>query len=980
MLLCFKCGDEEFDNRNALGNHVRYCKGCKDHDFLNPANYYHHDSSEHHKKRMMERMEYTIHDNGSEPLSFLRKKHRVDPNPADDSDSDDSQLDLFHNDSSQYDTLFEGISYTENVDVEQHSYQGVNSVYHPTRMPTKFSEDPYIVDTSQCGIPLAYRFQIDLADLFANRRVPLALYDDVINLMKSYSNSRGQLNFSTDTLKDRAGLLSRLEKIFQSSPLEPEEVDVTLSNGAEATVSVFDIEAMILSLLKDDELMKEENLVPGYDLHSGKPTSPSDHYGEVHTGDAWEPARSYYCGDYSQNMPLALILFVDKSHFDLHGSLATAPMIFTLNIFNERARNDVRFWRPISYIPNLDFDKISTSEEDNLTDHEKSRASLQDEHNCIAASLKSLVRIVRQGGIATMVKGKSVILKVWIHYVIGDTSGNNRLVGQYNNSGKSTCPYRDCFCNYPDMDETNPQCVYVRLVDYEQKKKECDEATSKTAKQKVDKSWSKHNIDNAFMDDNIPLSDLIHGIYRMVPPELLHTTQEGITEYILAVLRDLIGTDKVGSDTRQIIERLHQRLHNDRKRNSERDFPRSAARTGLLKDTLVNASERRGNLFLLLCLSHTDGVQNWLFPLLEQNGVDPLEYLKCLKMYLAMEEWFHETNPKDEVKAARTLISQVLEMVKNVFQREQGHGWKLQKMHGLTKMQYYMTLFGSGINFFGGPGESNHKKFVKDMGTNTQCRVDSFSSQVARRYYETMLYEIAKNALDKKIDSEYELMGKKADEEGFTYTTEGEYKLTINNISLSGTSLSHTAKWKNNDRSKGNIRLNQRFVDAVTSFAYCADWHGPLPLIVAGYTSCTILLGGQLNIYRAVEDYGGDGKWYDWCLFDEFDENDVYVTKPACILGIFKYKSNVIPSDDPDQTYVVLQAAQTLMPKEKMEAEFISKFEMSEDVNGSTRVVPLEYISSPLFVYKNYGGSSREYFCALPKRKWGRYFGDKVQV
>ena len=34
-----------------------------------------------------------------------------------------------------------------------------------------------------------------------------------------------------------------------------------------------------------------------------------------------------------------------------------------------------------------------------------------------------------------------------------------------------------------------------------------------------------------------------------------------------------------------------------------------------------------------------------------------------------------------------------------------------------------------------------------------------------------------------------------------------------------------------------------------------------------------------------------------------------------------------------------------------METEFISKFEMSEDVNGSTRVVPLEYISSPLFVY-----------------------------
>ena len=83
---------------------------------------------------MMERMEYTIHDNGSDPISFLRKKHRVDHNPADDSDSDDSNQDLFHNDTTQYDTLFDGITYTENVEVEEQAYQGVDSVYHPSRI------------------------------------------------------------------------------------------------------------------------------------------------------------------------------------------------------------------------------------------------------------------------------------------------------------------------------------------------------------------------------------------------------------------------------------------------------------------------------------------------------------------------------------------------------------------------------------------------------------------------------------------------------------------------------------------------------------------------------------------------------------------------------------------------------------------------------------------------------------------------------
>jgi hypothetical protein len=41
-------------------------------------------------------------------------------------------------------------------------------------------------------------------------------------------------------------------------------------------------------------------------------------------------------------------------------------------------------------------------------------------------------------------------------------------------------------------------------------------------------------------------------------------------------------------------------------------------------------------------------------------------------------------------------------------------------------------------------------------------------------------------------------------------------------------------------------------------------------------------------------------------------------------------------------------------------------------------VVEIETISNLLCVYKNYGGPSNYYFCVLPKRKWGRYFGEKI--
>jgi hypothetical protein len=56
-------------------------------------------------------------------------------------------------------------------------------------------------------------------------------------------------------------------------------------------------------------------------------------------------------------------------------------------------------------------------------------------------------------------------------------------------------------------------------------------------------------------------------------------------------------------------------------------------------------------------------------------------------------------------------------------------------MHGIIKMQEFMTLFESGINFYGGHGESAHKQFIKIPGQRTQQRVSEFEQQTAHQYY-----------------------------------------------------------------------------------------------------------------------------------------------------------------------------------------------------------------------------------------------------
>ncbi len=74
-------------------------------------------------------------------------------------------------------------------------------------------------------------------------------------------------------------------------------------------------------------------------------------------------------------------------------------------------------------------------------------------------------------------------------------------------------------------------------------------------------------------------------------------------------LRVIIGDTGERKKLVSDIENVHTHLHYDLKRNSERDLPHGSVRNSVLKNSLVTASERRGNLFRFLCLAHTDQIK-----------------------------------------------------------------------------------------------------------------------------------------------------------------------------------------------------------------------------------------------------------------------------------------------------------------------------------------------------------------------------------
>ncbi len=362
-----------------------------------------------------------------------------------------------------------------------------------------------------------------------------------------------------------------------------------MHDGTIVTVPVFDMKEMLTSLLTDQTIMVDTNFADGYGVLTGDvdANNPSnDKYREVHTGDAWIPARDRYCSNpQGPTMPGGLIVFGDKSHTNLHGTLSLTPVIFTLTLFNQTARNNTRFWRQIGYIPNLLYGK-------GTADRQSTSDKIQDKHTCLSCKFESLCRITRQGGFDQCVLGQNVTVKIWIHYFIGDTEGSNKWLGQYpgNRDGVKR-PYHDCKCSFKDLKNTNPTCVYITLDDIQQdniRKQNSDDGGKQYFK-----SVSRYNIKNAFLQRFMPLSDNVHGPFRMMPPELLHMSGSGLNMYMFESLRLHLG----GGIDQDYIDQEHIVVSNIIQRQSDRDFPRGLMRNGLIDGTKIHSSERKGNLF-----------------------------------------------------------------------------------------------------------------------------------------------------------------------------------------------------------------------------------------------------------------------------------------------------------------------------------------------------------------------------------------------
>ena len=386
------------------------------------------------------------------------------------------------------------------------------------------------------------------------------------------------------------------------------------------------------------------------------------------------------------------------------------------------------------------------------------------------------------------------------------------------------------------------------------------------------------------------------------------------------------------------------------RRQSERDIPRGATRNGMLDGTKCQASERRGNLFSVACIAHTTSGRR-LKEGLRMSDAKWRQLRLFMRQYLAMEEWFHAHNSKEEVRNARRKIGRVLKALQELFPRGEGtNGYNIPKMHGMAKMQAYILLYGCAENFHGGTGESAHKVVVKAPGLKTQRRVGEFAVQTAKQYHHAML---ARHA--------------------YTSMSFGNALVYDSNLSCDVHTSAMDGKYTI-DMASENIEETLSFLHEDLVEYYHDNWKqicrrsGTSTTIITGYTRGRYIDDeGSQTIFYAHPSYRGS-PWYDWAYvhFVEGDNEEVFY--PSKVLGFFDTAGGV---------EAVIHCASKPLKWSVVEKKMFVSFDLGT-TKASFVSVPLDSFVYPLCVVEDHGGPRNRYVVVLPRRGWVQHFGRDI--
>ncbi len=304
----------------------------------------------------------------------------------------------------------------------------------------------------------------------------------------------------------------------------------------------------------------------------------------------------------------------------------------------------------------------------------------------------------------------------------------------------------------------------------------------------------------------------------------------------------------------------------------------------------------------------------------------------------------------------------------------------------MTKIWSYIKLFGSGMNFYGGPGEAAYKIFVKSAGQKTQRWVSKFAQQTAHQYYNMMLsthtvQHVIEDA-NHLIQSGTEHVATQQDtdtdgEDNVSIHLSSQYEFEVTHEVLEKIDMDDTIDivWlmrnskKNNNRKfklKSKLLHCQSRIIKESQDEMTKNFGHTRAIVTSPATN-------NWSIFYAHPCYKGE-QWYDWAMV-HFEETNSLGDKvenyyPLRLLGFITTNGT---------RKAVIQCSINPIDWEVIQQNCIVETQLVTNLHVSFVIVPIDSIVHPLCMFPDDGSNQmNKYFFVLTKRNWSRYFGNNI--
>jgi hypothetical protein len=634
--------------------------------------------------------------------------------------------------------------------------------------------------------------------------------------------------------------------------------------------------------------------------------------------------------------PLPINMFIDASHTDLHGSLKTTPISFSVGAFPRILRNKHVNNRNMGYLPNLQagLGKYANSLDlETYVKRKKRRqrgerkktstiGKLVDTHFLLDIIFESFYQSCREGIVIDHSNiGDGMVLYIpFLLMSAGDAAGNNELSCHTNNCGnlKSIINY-NCLCEGMDLTNVPPKCVPITRSMINKSLMDVNFA----------KSIGQHPVISSF--HRLPLAKPEMGIQYILPKDILHVFLVGLYKKCIHVIHNMIGINKKNAKYKDYLDMLHQHVCVQLRHSSGKHIPKPANRFGVMDGTRRSGTERMGDLFALLACFHTQQGINLMKPFLERLDITHWDFVGTIELLLSYEAYiskpsksrkelvvcmpvicdlataltkylpsavYNKAMEEAEVSAMRVSAESSPARKKSklgVNTKERGNGWNISKFHALFSFLNNQQRFGSGKNFDTSAGEEHHKEFVKYTGHNTSRQASSFTKQVSIRNGERTLVDIALRIVNGQYGQRKSNFSEVSD--GLSCSNDkvrGMYtmELITNSCIESATSTTCKTLWNcckkrvNKDDYKLHKLLPYAILEHARNHVTINDGNS---IVVTGYTEAKLtrkhtpsgcddsLCNHMEYLIRASPNYRGEER-YDFCIiqipFSEREKDD----------------------------------------------------------------------------------------------------------